>query len=180
VTDDGDHHDAVTRQDDASSVPRVRPVDAAEHELIRLVAERMHETLVEVLGPERGGAMYTPDWLVDRVRFHLDPTRCDGAVLVAGMDGGIAGHTIVRREPDDDGTDIGLFSTMYVAPTARRHGIAQALLDQGERWMRDRDLPRAVTYTEPGNHRLVALFTRRGYTCTPVDDDFVRLARALG
>ena len=35
----------------------------------------MRATLMEVLDPARGEAMYTIEWLVDRVRQHLD-ARC--------------------------------------------------------------------------------------------------------
>src|SRR5207253_11012083 len=102
---------------------RVREIgsDAAE---IRLVAERMRLTLIEVLGEERGGGMYTPDWLIDRLKFHLDPAQCTGAVLLAETEQGqIIAHTIVRIEPDPTG-NIGLFSTFYVSPEFRKQRIA--------------------------------------------------------
>lgn len=64
----------------------IRPVEECE---IEIIAERMRATLVEVLGEARGQAMYTMEWLRDRVCFHLDPARSTGAVLVAEEAGGV-------------------------------------------------------------------------------------------
>ena len=150
----------------------------ADHE-IELIARRMRDTLTEVLGP-RGESMYTLDWLMQRVRHHLDPEACDGQVFVAvTTEDDIVGHTIVRIQPDHDGTPIGLFSTTYVLPAQRRQGLASDLLRVGEQWMRDRQAPRAVTYTDRENRRLIELYRRHGYEMTDADDDFVRLWRPL-
>lgn len=158
-------------------VARVAPDDRAT---IDVVAAGMRATLVEVLGAERGEAMYDLDWLRDRVRAHLDPARLDGAAFVARDGGGeVVGHTVVRVERED-GDRVGLFSTTWVVPPWRRRGVAELLLDRGEDWMRARGRDVAVTYTHPDNHALVTLFRRRGYVLTPVDDDFVRLRRGLG
>src|SRR4029079_19118147 len=92
---------------------------------IELVAARMRQTLVEVLGEETGGSMYSMEWLIDRVKFHLDPAKCVGVVYVAEDESGIVGHTIVRLEDDDKFGAIGLFSTTYVIPDARRQGFAE-------------------------------------------------------
>ncbi|CAN0477795.1 unnamed protein product, partial [Phaeothamnion confervicola] len=93
---------------------------------IDIVAGRMRETLLEVLGY----CEYSLDWLRERVKFHLQV----GAVFVVEADR-ILGHTIVREE---DGK--GLFSTTYVLPESRRLGVADALLDRGEEWMRSRGM----------------------------------------
>ena len=59
----------------------VRPLDRDESAEIVAVADGMRATLVEVLGLARGVALYDHDWLVARVRWHLDPERCDGEVF---------------------------------------------------------------------------------------------------
>ncbi|MBK7402174.1 MAG: GNAT family N-acetyltransferase [Myxococcales bacterium] len=148
----------------------VRPVE--DHE-IELVAERMRATLVEVLGEARGQAMYTMDWLRDRVRFHLDPRRSTGAVLVAEEAGAVVGHTIVRVE--SDGT--GLFSTTYVVPAARRRGVAQALLLAGEAWLSAHPIRELATCTARDNGRLIGLFRAHGYEETDATDEMVRLGK---
>ncbi len=170
------------------SALRIRPLDPARDDEVALVAERMRLTLIEVEGEAVGGTMYTPEWLRDRVRFHLDPARCTGAVLLAeGAGGAIDGHTIVRVEhAADDGRRVGLFSTTYVTPAARRGGLASALLAAGERWMVDHGLSEAWTWTSATNTPLIRLYARHGYaeaergahpaTGTPM----VRLARRWG
>ena len=79
----------------------IRPIDPQSAREIELVASRMRATLMEVLDPARGEAMYTIEWLDDRVRQHLDG-RHVGAVFVAEDDGEIVGHTIVRIEHDTE------------------------------------------------------------------------------
>lgn len=97
---------------------RIRPIDPARNDEIELVASRMHETLVEVLGPETGGSLYSMEWLRQRVRQHLDPQQLTGEVFLAelGGDGGAtrpARHAIVREDRDEEGQPIGLISTIY-------------------------------------------------------------------
>lgn len=157
----------------ALDITALDPMDAAA---VALVAARMRSTLIEVVGPERGAAMYDTDWLIDRVRQHLDG-RLDGAVFLARR-GDVVGHTIVRAELYE-GRPIGLYSTTWVAPAARRSGVATALLDRGEAWMRGRGLPEAQTCTAVDNRGLRALYARRGYAVVARSDEMVRLARAL-
>jgi GNAT superfamily N-acetyltransferase len=158
----------------------VRPLDRDRQDEIELVARRMRETLVEVLGAERGGAMYTHEWLVNRVRWHLDPAQITGEVLVIEDERGvIAGHAIVRIDQDGDGRPIGLLSTIFVDPARRRRGFAGELIRHAEGWMRARGMTIAVTYTDRGNEKLQTLFTARGYSMSPMPEDFVRLAKEL-
>ena len=158
----------------------IRPLDPNDDDEIALVADRMRQTLVEVLGDARGGAMYTQDWLVQRVRWHLEPDRRPAAVFVAEAPSGrIDGHTIVRTERDEDGAPFGLFSTTYVAPDARRAGVADALLDRGEAWMIAQGLARSATATDANNDKLIALFRKRGYEIRLRQGDMIQLSRAL-
>ncbi len=131
---------------------------------IDMVAQRMRDTLIEVEGPEVGGGMYTMDWLRDRVRWHLDPSQSLAKVYLAvSEDGEIVGHTIVRRETGEGGVHFGLVSTTYVIPPARRGGIAQQLLETGERWMQSHRLPSYSTWTSATNHKLINLYRKNGY-----------------
>ena len=166
----------------------IRPIDPSSDSEILLVAGRMRETLVEVLGAARGGEMYEPEWLEARVRWHLDASACTGAVFVAEDDDALVGHTIVRlerasygesEEPGEDEPLLGLFSTIYVVPSARRAGVANALIERGEAWMHTQGMTRAATLTDAHNTKLHELFFARGYSLTPLPDDFVRLSRTL-
>lgn len=145
----------------------IRPLDPSAREEVALVAERMRLTLVEVLGDEEGGSMYTAEWLEDRVLEHLDPARLHGQVFVAvEPDGRLAGHTIVRIEHDEGGGAFGLFSTTYVAPESRRAGVADALIERGEEWMREQHVTASQTWTADSNGPLLSLFRKHGYALT--------------
>jgi SAM-dependent methyltransferase/GNAT superfamily N-acetyltransferase len=151
-----------------------------EHE-VEWVASRMRQTLKEVLGEERGGAMYTMDWLKDRVLFHLNPSQCIGQIFIAEVPGdNMVGHCIVRVEKEDN-SEIGLFSTTYVEPEFRRLGVAEALLSSGEAWMREQGMTLGVTYTDQANVKLIQLYEKRGYTLTQTYSEkaMIRLEKKL-
>jgi GNAT superfamily N-acetyltransferase len=165
---------------------QIRATRASSDLEIDLIASRMRLTLMEVLGDEAGAAMYTMDWLRERVRFHLDPQLCLAAVYVAESDAGeIIGQSIVRVEPARPALaatvqdEYGLVATIYVVPEARRAGVAELLLDQAEAWIRAQGLHRAATNTGQHNLKLIRLFEKRGYAITLRTDDMVQLAREL-
>lgn len=142
----------------------------------------MKLTLIEVLGERDGAALYTREWLEERVRFHLDPERCRGQVFVSVAPAGdVSGHCIVRVEQDAAGREFGLFSTTYVAPDARRTGVAAALVARGEAWLREAGMREAETYTDESNAALIGLFESRGYAITlrVPDKRMVVLGRSL-
>jgi len=123
--------------------------------------------------------MYSMPWLLDRVRFHLDPSRSTGAVFVAeDAEGAICGHTIVRVEPDD-GPKSRLFSTIYVEPAHRAAGVATRLIRRGEAWMQGHGLIHAATCTSDANVKLISLFEKHGYAIVHAESEMVRLQRAL-
>lgn len=158
----------------------IRPLDPQSEAEIELVARRMRATLMEVVGAARGEAMYSLDWLQDRVRFHLDPARSTAAVYLAVRpDGTIAGHTIVRIEEEEGRAPFGLFSTTYVAAEHRRQGVATALLEKGEAWIRAQGLGESATYTARDNEPLIEHYRRHGYVLTPANEEMVRLTRTL-
>jgi hypothetical protein len=82
----------------------------------------MRLILIEGEGEEARGSMYSLDWLRERVRWHLDPGCCIGAVFVVeAADGAIAGHTIVRVAHDAQGRRFGLVSTpTSIRPTGAK------------------------------------------------------------
>lgn len=157
----------------------IRPVKASERDTIALIAERMRLTLMEVVDEAKGAQMYTLPWLRERVRWHLDPSACVGAVFVAERSGDVAGHTIVRVEHDEVGTRFGLFSTTYVELGSRRLGIADELLGRGEAWMRDAGLTYFATQTARTNEPLIRLYEKRGYEVVLElpEHDMIRLGK---
>lgn len=146
---------------------RIRDIDPASAAEVDLVARRMRQTLVEVEGEEAGTALYTLQWLRDRVRWHLDPASTTGRVFLAeDAAGQVLGHAIVRIERDDAGRRFGLFSTLFVDPGSRKRGMGARLLRHGEDWMAGNALPEAATWTSSTNAKLIGLCGKHGYTVT--------------
>ena len=164
----------------------IREIDPNAAEETDLVAQRMRATLIEVEGEEAGTALYSMDWLRERVRWHLDADQVAACVLLAeGNMGLILGHTIVRREFEQDGREYGLVSTTYVLPESRRLGVAAALLQAGEEWMLSLGLGSSATWTSSTNLKLIRIYEKHGYrqTATHVHDTtgtlMVKLERNL-
>ena len=155
-------------------IRELRPDNDSE---ITLIASRMRETLIEVLGHVKGDSMYTKEWLEDRVRFHLAPERI-AEVFLAECDADIVGHTIVRVESDEDG-EYGLFSTTYVLKAYRRQQVANALLLRSEQWMRTQGLKRAATNTSDSNVKLINLYEHHGYKVLLRAHQMVHLSKIL-
>jgi len=164
----------------------IRAIDPNSVAEIDLVAQRMRATLIEVEGEETGTAVYSMDWLRERVRWHLDSSQVKAQVfLAANAQGDILGHTIVRQEFEENGNSYGLVSTTFVAPDARRSGVADKLLQAGEDWMRSLGLGSCATWTSSTNLKLIRMYVKHGYrqTATHVHETtgtlMVRLERTL-
>jgi GNAT superfamily N-acetyltransferase len=145
---------------------RIRDIDPTLAAEVDLVAQRMRQTLIEVEGEDRGSSMYTMDWLVARVRWHLDSETCRGRVLLAELaHKQIAGHSIIRLESAPGGA-FGLVSTTYVDPAFRGAGLASALLLHSEQWFSAEGMPSCCTWTSSTNAPLISLYERHGYSIT--------------
>ncbi len=164
------------------SLYELRAEDTVE---IARVAERMRATLIEVEGAETGAAMYSMDWLQDRVRFHLDPAQSQARVLIArDAQGANVGHTIFRIESAND-RRYGLISTTYVLPEARRAGWAAQFLAQAHAWFLAQGVSESCTWTSSTNTPLIQLYSKHGYRIVEQGANdlsgtmMVRLARDL-
>ncbi len=157
----------------------LRALDPVCADEIELVAQRMRLTLIEVLGEKKGTAVYSLDWLRQRVLWHLDAEKCNGQIFLSvSASDEILGHAIVRVEIDAI-ESYGLFSTLYVDPPARRAGVATDLLIQGETWMRALNLHRAATNTSTHNTALIRVFERQGYRIILRQEPMVHLSKVF-
>lgn len=148
-----------------SSPIHIRVLDPDSEAEIEVVAQRMRATIVEVEGEAAGTALHSLEWLRARLRWHLDSNAVAAKVFLAiDSAGAVIGHTIVRREPDDDGGGCGFISTTYVVPASRRAGVATELLRAGEHWFRSQSLQRCETWTSATNSKLIELYAKHGYT----------------
>ena len=131
---------------------RVREIDTDSTAEITLVASRMWETLIEVLGKQSGTALYSMDWLLDRVKWHLDSEQTTAKIFLAESPRlEIIDHAIVRIEKDDMENSYGYFSTIFIEPASRNRGIANTLLLHVEDWLKQMKSPKVI-YNTAENH----------------------------
>jgi len=142
----------------------IREIHPSSQSEIVLVARRMRETLKEVLGPEKGEILYSIEWLIERVRQHIQGELEAKVFLAFNQQQQCIGHTIVRKEHTDPQEDFGLFSTIYIVPSFRRQAVAAQLIQKGEEWMKAKGLTRFATYTSASNTKLIMLFEKYQYT----------------
>jgi GNAT superfamily N-acetyltransferase len=158
----------------------VREINPASSEEIALVASRMRNTLEEVLGEEKGQALYTMEWLEDRVRWHLDSEKRSAKIYLSeNTKKEITGHAIARIEQDESGKNYGFFSTIFVEPTERKQGVARSLLKKVEDWCLEKKMPEIVYYTAETNAPLIELFTKNGFHLAQKEAEMVRLVKPL-
>jgi len=155
----------------------IREINSDSDTEINWVAQNMRQTLVEVLGEEKGGSLYTMQWLVDRVRWHLDPKNTEGKVfLYTDENENILGHAIARI---DYGSSFGYFSTIFVDSDFRRNGIATQLMRHVENWFKVRTMPKIVYNTAENHVALIGLFQSHGYEITHREAEMVQLTKKL-
>ncbi|RWD02299.1 MAG: GNAT family N-acetyltransferase [Mesorhizobium sp.] len=148
---------------------------------IARVAVRMRATLQEVLGPA-GRALYSSQWLVDRVHFHLDRKRSNGRIWLASHQGGRSiGHVIARIEAGEPDGPLGLISTVYIHPSWRRKAVASHLIEYAEAWLVRQGARQIATDTSDTNTPLIRLFEARGYSTTyrAHEKQMLRLSRQV-
>jgi ribosomal protein S18 acetylase RimI-like enzyme len=160
---------------------KIREIDPDSKKEVSLVASRMRQTLIEVLGEEKGTSLYSMDWLLERVKWHLDPVRTTAKIFLAETPSlEIIGHAIVRIEKDDEGNSYGYFSTIFIEPGSRNRGIANTLLLHVEDWLREMKLPKVIYNTAENHSKLIRLFERNGYQITDRALEMVQLTKSLG
>jgi len=114
--------------------------------------------------PERGYGLF------------LDGQRRDPEVviLVAEMrdTAAIVGYVYAGLEPmswKELRDAAGFIHDVAVAPEARRHGIAAALLEAAADWLREQGAPRVMLWTAEPNVEAQRLFARLGFRRTMVE-----------
>ncbi|OYZ13502.1 MAG: hypothetical protein B7Y39_17470 [Bdellovibrio sp. 28-41-41] len=163
------------------SVPKIsiREIDPNSIEEISLVANRMRQTLVEVLGEEKGTALYSMEWLLERVRWHLDSEQTSAKIFLIEEYSKIVGHAIARIEKDGCTSAYGYFSTIFVEPKSRNKGVANSLVLHVETWLKQMKIPKIVYNTAENHLKLIRLFERNGFKITAKDKEMVQLTKLL-
>ena len=95
--------------------------------------------------------------------------RDDAAVFVAERAGEVVGYVYAGIEPQswkELREEAGFIHDVYVDETARRGGIATALLEAATEWLTSRGMPRIVLWTAAPNDAARRLFARLGFRHT--------------
>jgi len=95
--------------------------------------------------------------------------RDDAAVFVAERAGAVVGYVYAGIEPQswkELREEAGFIHDVYVDQTARRGGIATALLEAASEWLASRGMPRIVLWTAAPNDAARRLFERLGFRHT--------------
>jgi len=95
--------------------------------------------------------------------------RDDAVVFVAERAGHVVGYVYAGIEPQswkELREEAGFIHDVYVDETARRGGIATALLEAAAAWLASRGMPRIVLWTAAPNEPARRLFERLGFRHT--------------
>jgi len=96
----------------------------------------------------------------------------DAAVLVAEVDGVVAGYVYAGIEPlswKELRDEAGFVHDLLVSDDARHQGVGRQLLDAAIAWLKQRGMPRVVLWTAAQNEQARQLFERRGFRSTMVE-----------
>lgn len=156
----------------------IRTLNPKSDKEINLVASRMQKTLVDVLGKKEGEHYYSKDWLLDRVKYHMQLGEAASIFLSEEVFGQISGQAIVRIEKED-GEYYGYFSTIYVVDEYRRKGKAKLIIEAVMEWCHSKNLTK-VTYNTAKNHvPIIRLFKGFGFRERLSEKNMVRLELSL-
>ena len=96
----------------------------------------------------------------------------DVAVFVAEVSGTVVGYVYAALEPQswkELREAAGFIHDVVIAPEARRHGVAAALIEAACAWLRSTGAPRVVLSTAERNDAAQRLFARLGFRRTMIE-----------
>jgi GNAT superfamily N-acetyltransferase len=114
----------------------VRPRLSRHRPVIRIRARQAADVrlCVGLLAEVHRTSGYPTNWPDDPAGW-LTPAGMVGAWVAASDELPVVGHVVLRQLPvDSAGQAVAEVSRLFVAPSARRQGVAQALLDQAKHW----------------------------------------------
>lgn len=132
-----------------------------------MIVRPAHEGDIAALARLMGELGYPTTAEQMAARMSVIAARSDIATFVAELDGAVAGMIGVSVSPSLYRTDMaGAITALVVMPEARGHGIAPALIEAGERWLRDHGCEKVSV--QPSNSRTGAhrFYERLGYQHT--------------
>jgi ribosomal protein S18 acetylase RimI-like enzyme len=112
--------------------------------------------------PEEGYARF--------LRGELDDPNA--RILVAEMDAEVVGYVFAAVEPmswKELREAAGFVHDVAVTPEARRHRVAELLMEAAIEWLRTRHVPRILLWTAPQNLGALRLFEKLGFRPTMIE-----------
>jgi RimJ/RimL family protein N-acetyltransferase len=136
----------------------VRPAEAADAAaLVALASAVAAEPEGWLLSDSRWRSVADERRYVRALRRHPD-----GALLVADVDGVLAGRLSITRDPHPASAHVADLGLM-VAATHRRRGVGRALLRAADDWARRASVSKLELHVFPHNEPAIALYERCGY-----------------
>jgi ribosomal protein S18 acetylase RimI-like enzyme len=123
------------------------------------VGQRVERWEVEPVEP------YRKNYGIDAQEFSHYRTTPDSTVLVAWLGERAVGHMVLSTHWNG----FAHVDELAVDASARRHGVARALLEVAQFWSRKRDLPGIMLETQNNNLAACKLYERCGYVVGGVD-----------
>ena len=136
-------------------------------------------TLIDVMGAEKGSSFYSDDWLLDRVRWHLDLGKNAEILLCVDDTGNIVGQAIIRKDLENE-CKFAYFSTIYVDPFWRRKGAAKLLIEEVIEWCRSHNFLKINYNTAADNQNLIELLQKYDFMIELEFEGMVKLVRRDG
>lgn len=124
-----------------------------------------------------GQLVDAPDEAEFHARFERVAASDGHRIIVAELDGGIAGVLHVFARPALEKPYEAVVQALVVDSDARSGGVGDALMREAEAWAMGRKLPSATLYSRVDRKRAHAFYERIGYR---VKGTSVRMDRAFG
>jgi len=106
---------------------------------------------------------YPLTWPSDPAAW-LSPARLAQAWVAELPEAGLAGHVAIQCDAVPGAA--AEVSRLFVVPTARRRGVAEALMAQAVQWARQRRLPLVLEVVDEGRSSAIAFYESHGWQCT--------------
>ena len=137
---------------------RIRPAEPRDTaEIVALARAVAAEPEGWLLADSRWRSAAAERRYIRAVRRHAD-----AVLLVAEMDGALAGRLSLSRDPHPLSAHVADLGLM-VGAAYRRRGIGTALLDAAEEWANAAGVTKLELHVFPHNTAAIALYDRHGY-----------------
>jgi RimJ/RimL family protein N-acetyltransferase len=137
---------------------RVRPAEPHDaDEIVALARAVSAEPEGWLLSDSRWRSTAEERRYIRAVRRHAD-----AVLLVAEVDGVLAGRLSLARDPHPSSAHVADLGLMVDA-AYRRRGVGTALLDAAEKWVRSAGVTKLELHVFPHNTPAIALYDRHGY-----------------